>query len=142
MPEIYQARVKQWMVECFGEEITQNPTERAYRFLEEALELVQSLNISKEDVTRLTDYTYGRPIGDTKIEIGQTTLVLAALAETCNVNMDDQKWKELESAWNRIDKIREKWKSKTARAPLPSTRIDFSPIDEEKFSEGFGDDQC
>lgn len=38
----FQTRVNEWMLRCFGAEISKDKTERSHRFLEEAIELVQS----------------------------------------------------------------------------------------------------
>lgn len=120
---IYQAYVKDWMIRCFGKEILNNRQERAFRFLEEALELVQALDVTKEDVLKLVDYTYGRPKGEVYVEIGQTALVLSALASACNIHFDDACVDEYRSAEERIDKIREKWKTKPIKGPIPATEL-------------------
>lgn len=47
--ESYQSRVKAWMLACFGEEISSDKAERNHRFLEEALELVQSIGCTQSE---------------------------------------------------------------------------------------------
>lgn len=55
----FQERVGPWMLACFGEQISRDPVERNHRFLEEALELVQSLGCTASEAHQLVDYVYG-----------------------------------------------------------------------------------
>ena len=66
----FQNSVRYWILECFGSEISDYKPERNQRFLEEALELVQSCGMSPEDAHRLVDYVYSRPVGD-KVQEGR-----------------------------------------------------------------------
>ena len=50
-PPTFQRRVVAWLMECFSMEVCLDRTERNHRFLEEALELVQSLGCI-DDATR------------------------------------------------------------------------------------------
>lgn len=45
----FQERVHDWCVTCFGEIIANDRLNRNHRFLEESLELVQSLGCTKEE---------------------------------------------------------------------------------------------
>jgi NTP pyrophosphatase (non-canonical NTP hydrolase) len=117
----YQERVDKWVIECFGWIIRNDKSERNYRFLEEALELVQSLGCSKSEVISLVDYVYNREIGDPLQEVGGVMVTLAAL---CNTNIIDME-AEAETELERIDhptikeKIRNKQASKPKNSPLP-----------------------
>lgn len=116
----FQSGVNDWMMSCFGKEIADNRTERNYRFLEEALELVQSNGCTKEDAYRLVDYVYGRPAGELEQECGGVMVTLAALAEACGISMDDCGNIELVRVWGKIEQIREKQATKKIKAgPLP-----------------------
>ncbi|MBK8521450.1 MAG: hypothetical protein IPL54_11480 [Chitinophagaceae bacterium] len=53
--EDYLQRINDWMLKCFGEEISKDVVERNHRFLEEALELVQSLGCKKAEAYQLVD---------------------------------------------------------------------------------------
>lgn len=83
----YQERVKDWIVDCFGAEYAANKKERCLRYLEESMELLQSLGIEKEDVFRMAVRTFGRPIGDPFQEVGGALVTLAALCATLNIDM-------------------------------------------------------
>lgn len=115
-----QERVGQWMRACFGEPITSDKIERNYRFLEEALELVQSLGLTKDEAHQLVDYVYGRPEGDTNQEMGGAIVTLAALSNAHGMRMDEAADAELERIWSKIETIRTKQATKPRYSPLPS----------------------
>jgi hypothetical protein len=56
----FQTRIRPWMIACFGEDISGDKSERIHRFIEEALELVQSTGCSQSEAHQLVDYVYGR----------------------------------------------------------------------------------
>jgi len=116
----FQASVREWMLECFGRDITANRAERNHRFLEEALELVQSLDCTKEDAHRLVDYVFNRPVGDPPQEVGGTMVTLAALCNASGLRMGPAGLDELRRIQSPevINKIRQKQKSKPP-GPLP-----------------------
>lgn len=117
----FQQRVDRWMQQCFGEEIRWDRTERNYRFTEEALELVQSCGMSKEDVLKLVDYVYSRPSGYSWQEVGGVMVTLAALCSAQGTNMKIQAEAELQRINEPavLERIREKQKNKPQRSPLP-----------------------
>jgi len=116
----FQAKVYDWMVKCFGDKISNDTIERNWRFLEEALELVQALNMTKEDVLKLVDYTYSRPLGAPIQEVGGVCITLAALTNANNINLEFCAETELTriSQPHIIESIRLKQKSKP-KGPLP-----------------------
>lgn len=114
-----QESVKDWMLSCFGETIAADKVERNYRFLEESLELVQSLGCSKEDAHRLVDYVYDRPQGDINQECGGVVVTLAALCNANNIDFWDAGEKEVLRIWGKIEQIRAKQASKPIASPLP-----------------------
>jgi len=115
----FQSRVMQWLLKCFGKQIAQDKIERNYRFIEEALELVQSLGCTKEEVHELIEYTYGRPKGDPHQEVGGVLVTLAALCYANSFSMCDLGEVELVRCDLMIEKIREKQKNKPKKGPLP-----------------------
>lgn len=115
----FQFDVDDWLCACLGESTAKNKVERNYRFLEEALELVQALGCSKDDALKLVDYVYGRPLGEPKQEVGGVMVTLAALCTAHAMNMSDLGYKALDSAWARIDTIRAKDATKPLNSPLP-----------------------
>ena len=116
----FQARVEAWLVACFGEGTTAtSTTERNFRFLEEALELVQACGMTKGDVLQLVDYTFDRAPGEGRKEVGDSMLTLAALCFTHGFDMEAECEAVLERAWKNIEIIRAKQASKLQGTPLP-----------------------
>lgn len=115
----FQERVKPWMLECFGPEISADINERNHRFLEEALELVQSTGCTKSEAHQLVDYVFGRDVGETKQEVGGVMNTLAALCLANNIDMHDAGEIELARVWTKIEKIRAKRAAKPKHSPLP-----------------------
>lgn len=116
----FQARVREWAVGCFGHAIASDKVERNYRFLEEALELVQALGCAKEDALKLVDYVYGRPVGEPNQEVGGVMVSLAALCAANHMMMKRCAWQELRRCWDKIEHIRKKQAAKVIKSgPLP-----------------------
>lgn len=76
-----------WAQKAFGGEVI-NRRVRAFRFLEEAMELAQTQGLTLEDVYRQANYTFAREVGEVKQEIGGVTLSLYALAENLGISVD------------------------------------------------------
>ena len=116
----YQKLVGKWTVDCFGEKIAKDPVERNHRFLEEALELVQSLNCTQDEAHKLVDYVYSRPVGEPSQEVGGSLVTLAALCKANELNMQESGWDELEriTSEKTMAKIRLKQARKPKHSPL------------------------
>jgi hypothetical protein len=110
----YQTRVRQWVIKCFGQKIADDMVERSFRFLEEALELVQSVGCTKEQALTLVDYVYNRENGKTPQEIGGVMVTLNAFASAAGLSTMDEGERELMRVDNIeiIRKIRKKQASK------------------------------
>lgn len=117
--ELYQKQVGIWLVEAFGSEVAINRLERAHRFLEEALELAQSLSCTRHEARQLVDYVFGREIGDPSQEIGGVMVTLAALSHANGLDMEAAGKAELDRCWKNIDLIRAKQAAKPKMSPLP-----------------------
>lgn len=115
----FQARVGSWLVECFGVELAEDVTQRNHRFLEEALELVQSLGCTACEAHQLVDYVFSRPVGNARQEVGGAIVTLAALCWANGFNLEYDAETELERIKNKIPEIRAKQASKPAHSPLP-----------------------
>lgn len=115
----YQQRVDAWIQHCFGPVIGADRTERNHRFLEEALELVQSGGCTISEAHQLVDYVFGRPTGDLPQEVGGVMNTLAALCTACGVDMQAEAERELVRVWGASDKIRAKQAAKPKHSPLP-----------------------
>lgn len=101
--------------------ITEAAQRLAYRFAEEALELVQACGASKEDVLRLVEYVYDRSMGEPAQEVGGVMVTLAALCFCNQIDLGSAAETELERVWQKIEKIRAKQAAKPegVRSPLP-----------------------
>lgn len=115
----YQSRIKDWLIACFGEPIASDKEERSHRFLEEALELSQSVGLTKPEAYELVDYVFSRPVGETYQEVGGVMVTLAAFCLAHNLNMEEEGERELERVWTKLDMIRAKQASKPKNSPLP-----------------------
>lgn len=118
----FQDAVRRWCYECFGVTITNNHIERADRFLEECLELVQTTpGFTAERAHALVDYVFSRPVGDRRQEIGGVAVTLSALANADNIVIASCANHELNRIQHpeNIEKIREKQKLKS-KIPLPN----------------------
>lgn len=116
----FQSRVADWMEACFGPEISKDIDERNFRFLEEALELVQSLGCTRHNAMALVDYVYNRPVGEPEQEVGGVAVTLAALGNAVGIHIQEEADKEEKRCWGIIDKIRAKQRTKPQiGGPLP-----------------------
>lgn len=85
--EHFQLMIHAWCIMTFGPDVTNDVRERCQRFLEEALELTQSLGLDRAQAHKLVDYVYDRPTGEPFQEMGGTLITLAALAAGAHLNM-------------------------------------------------------
>ncbi|ESQ89644.1 hypothetical protein ABAC460_12300 [Asticcacaulis sp. AC460] len=115
----YQARVAEWMMTCFGPDITNCLSERCFRFFEEAGELCQALGMTEDQARDLVAYTWSRDKGEPSQEVGGAVVTLAALCHAAGLDMAADGEAELA----RIDtpqtiyNIRRKHHAKTLRTP-------------------------
>jgi hypothetical protein len=118
--ESFQKRVDPWMQECFGPEISSDIVERNHRFLEEALELVQSTGCTKHEANQLVEYVFSRPVGETPQEAGGCMVTLAALCSALKIDMHTCGETELARIWGKVEMIRAKHAAKPKHSPLPA----------------------
>lgn len=104
----FQQRVRNWIVECFGESYITDKRERSNRLLEEVLELVQSTGLTKEEAIKMVVRVYGRPVGETEQELGGCMVTLAGLAESLDLSMVYSGEVELERIEKRMPETRAK----------------------------------
>lgn len=118
----FQHEVRRWLLQCFGAEIAEDTQERNHRFLEEALELVQSCGCSAEHAHQLVDYVFGRPVGEKGQEVGGVMVTLAALCVAQGLGLSYESAKELRRIHgaNVMEQIRAKQATKPKFSPLPS----------------------
>lgn len=117
----FQPQVREWVLKCFGPDIADDKLERNHRFLEEALELVQSAGCTKEDAHSLVDYVFGREVGEIHQEIGGVMVTLSALCSANKQPMFINGMVELSRINNPkiVEKIRLKQATKPHASPLP-----------------------
>lgn len=104
----FQGRVLPWVISCFGLEILNDAPKRTYRFLEEALELVQACGCSREDIYSLIDVIYDKQPGKVPQEVGGVMVTLAALCLAKKLDMEHCAERELAFNWTRIEQLRTK----------------------------------
>ncbi|MGI3169967.1 hypothetical protein ACRARG_12480 [Pseudooceanicola sp. C21-150M6] len=115
----FQKQAHAWAVACFGEEIAADKSERAHRFLEEALELAQAGGCTASEAHQLVDYVFGRPEGDLSVEIGDVMNTLAIFGTAHGIDIQDAADIGLERCWANIEKTRAKRAGKPSFSPLP-----------------------
>ena len=128
----FQVRVEPWMMACFGKEISSDKLERGDKFLEEALELLQSGNYPRKRVAALTDYVFDRPQGEASQEVGGVMVTLAAYCLAFGLDMHAAGETELARIWGKVEQIRAKQAAKpknVANSPLPSAALQESTDD-------------
>jgi NTP pyrophosphatase (non-canonical NTP hydrolase) len=116
--ESFQERVQAWVMDCMP---NTTKIERAHRFLEEALELVQACGCKPREVELLVDYVFNRSIGNKEQEVGGVLLTLAALCSIHQLDMRDAGNKELLRVWIKKEVIKAKHDSKPSHSPLPGS---------------------
>ncbi|UTC29664.1 hypothetical protein BAJUN_00340 [Bajunvirus bajun] len=82
-----QASAMAWVEKIYGPRV-KGTRYQALRFLEEAMELAQTQGLSLEDFNMVGAYVASRPVGDTKVEIGDVTFCLDVLAENLGLSVD------------------------------------------------------
>jgi hypothetical protein len=121
----FQARVAPWMQQCFGPTISNDRVERGDRFLEEALELLQSGGYDPARIPALVEYVWSRPVGEPSQEVGGVMVTLAAYCLAYGLDMHEAGETELAriNVPAIIEKIRVKQATKAAAigntSPLP-----------------------
>jgi len=117
---VFQRAVQDWTIACFGIAIASDVTERADRFIEEALELAQTTpGWTKERAHALVDYVFAREVGEPGQEIGGVMVTLAALCNARSYDMRTCASHELTRVWGKLDAIRAKQRAKPTGSALP-----------------------
>lgn len=122
---IFQNKVARWCVELFGMLVAKDRRIRNFRFLEEAIELVQALGCTKAEALQLVDYVYNRPDGEPEQEVGGVMVTLAALCAANDIDMEECAWREQARCEQPAvkEKIRAKQASKMGTGPLPGVAV-------------------
>lgn len=116
----FQPRVDEWVEACFGGTIRGDTTERADRFIEEALELAQTIPAFTADRAHtLVDYVFNRPVGEPAQEVGGVMVTLAALCNATGLDITSSAETELARVWTKMAAIRAKQAAKPTGSALP-----------------------
>lgn len=110
----FQRFVDAWMVKCFGTAVRDDREERNYRFIEEALELIQACGCPPDRVHLIVDHVYSRDVGGVEKEVGDVMISLAALCNNHRVQIDWAAIAAMDSCEKRTEIIREKRAGKPA----------------------------
>lgn len=101
-----------WFLKAFGQDATKDIMQRCSRFLEEALELTQSLGLSREASHALVDYVHDREAGRPGQEAAGAEITLGILSNVVGINLDEETENELGRVWSNIPRIRDKENAK------------------------------
>jgi glycyl-tRNA synthetase beta subunit len=104
-------RTTEFLEKCWPGQPIQ-PQVRVLRFLEEALELAQSMGITKEKALEQVDYTFSRPVGEPTQEFGGTVFTLTNVGVALGLDLITEGHRSVDEATARIEQIRAKSKTK------------------------------
>lgn len=90
-----QTRVVAWATAAFGPHDASMLAVRGLRLAEEAIEAAQACAVSVEQIHRLVDYVYGRPVGEIGQELGGVGVTLLALAESAGMSAEQEEVREI-----------------------------------------------
>lgn len=117
--QFWQDEIRNFVHRVWGEKAMVNLPERAARVIEEAVELGQAHDISKEVMLAIVDRVYSRPKGDPSDEAGDVMFTLLAYTETAHVNIESVLALRLERVESiPVDVLRERHKQKRAAGTL------------------------
>ena len=97
-----QQMIIDWARETFGQ-VALAPEERARRFLEEAVELVQAQGVPKEHITAIVEHVYNKPPGDVFQEVGGCSVTLLAYCAAVGLSAEAEEIREFKRCLS-IDK--------------------------------------
>lgn len=125
-----QRAVFAWALETFGENRIRDTKERAFRLLEEVIELVQAEDVPMERVLELVGYIYSRKKGTVAEELGNVGVTLLVYAEAAEQSADAREAAEVARVTS-IDK--DTWAKRYRRKVVDGmTLVEEGPAQEEK----------
>lgn len=104
-----QSRNLDFCLRCFGFSNTFNKRERAYRYAEEAMELLQAAGLTKSEVEYILSHVYSKEVGDLRKELANAQQTLLALSSAYGIHLEDEVERDLKWANENIPHIREKY---------------------------------
>lgn len=135
MGDYFQQRCYEWALSTLPPSHVSSTTERTFRFLEEALELAQSCNISRDQALTLLNCVFSRPPGGPYQEVGGTLLTLSILCTTLSIPLQSAAEAELSRVSTPTAKARilNKYLGQPRDSPLPGPPA--SPVLTTNFKE-------
>jgi hypothetical protein len=97
---IRQQQIGDWCVDAFGP-MAIDPGNRARRIVEEAIELAQAEGVSGEDIVKIAEHVYGRPVGDPDQEVGGVAVTLLAYCAATGRSAESLERREVERILNK-----------------------------------------
>lgn len=97
-PKLRLARQKlifEWGCAAFTTAQMKDPRQRGLRLMEETIEAAQAAGCDKDQLHRLVDYVYGRPVGILAKELGGVGVCTLALAECIGIDADEAEEEEI-----------------------------------------------
>lgn len=91
-----QQTVGQWCTDAFGAGQAASLPLRGLRLVEEAVEAAQAAGCDRDQLHRLVDYVYSRPVGEIGQELGGVGVTVLALANAAGLDADDCEREEVE----------------------------------------------
>lgn len=90
-----QATVGAWCVAAFGEAHATSKPQRGLRLAEEAIEAAQASGTHPDQLHKLIDFVYSRPVGTLGQELGGIGVTLLALAHAAGLSAEDEEAREV-----------------------------------------------
>jgi hypothetical protein len=97
-----------WMQHCYPIELINNPKEASQRFSEEAIEAMQAMEMTKDEVIAMVEYVFGREKGEPAQEAAGTLSCLATLCNQRKIDLGKAALADLNYCWENLEKIRAK----------------------------------
>ncbi len=79
--------VSRWVSERFGPPVFEDTHERVMRILEEAIELAQTEDVSRDMAHKLVDYVFNKPVGESKQETAGVLITLLAYTAAKGIDL-------------------------------------------------------
>ena len=86
---LLQERAFRWACQAFGLRSVSSPRERAFRLVEEAIELAQVCGVTEEETAHIMRQVYSRPVGEIGQEVAGVGVTLMVLAESLHLDPEE-----------------------------------------------------
>lgn len=107
-----QSRNLSFCLKCFGLSNTYNKRERAFRYAEESMELLQAAGLTESEVACILRHVYGKPAGSLRKELANAQLTLLALGTSYGIHVQDEAERDLDWAKENMNFIQKKYLEK------------------------------